>query len=166
MNVKNRLRYFFFPDISLKYIIRLICIAVVTYLIFTFIFVPLKIKGNSMSPTYKDGQINICFRLKYLFSEPKRTDVVVVRYAGNHIMLLKRIVALEGEQIEFQNGRLVIDGQIKEELYVEYPYKWNLLPRQVEKGNVYLVGDNRNVPMERHDFGQTSTLRIIGAPLW
>jgi len=119
-----------------------------------------------MSPTYKDGQINICFRLKYLFSEPKRTDVVVVRYAGNHIMLLKRIVALEGEQIEFQNGRLVIDGQIKEELYVEYPYKWNLLPRQVEKGNVYLVGDNRNVPMERHDFGQTSTLRIIGAPLW
>ena len=119
-----------------------------------------------MSPTYKDGQINICFRLNYLYSEPKRSDVVVVRYAGNRVMLLKRIVALEEEQIAFRSGKLFVDGQIKEEPYIEYPYNWNLPSRQVEKGNVYLIEDNRNVPMERHDFGQTSILRIIGAPLW
>ena len=92
--------------------------------------------------------------------------MVVVRYAGNRVMLLKRIVALEGEHIEFRDGKLFVDEQIKEEPYIEYPHNWNLPPREVEKGNVYLVGDNRNVPMERHDFGQTSTLRIIGAPLW
>jgi len=119
-----------------------------------------------MLPTYKDGQINICFRLKYLFSGLKRSDVIVVRYAGNSVMLLKRIVALEGEKIEFRDGKLFVNGKIKEEPYIEYPYNWNLSPRRVGKGNVYLVGDNRNVPMERHDFGQTSTLRIIGAPLW
>jgi signal peptidase I len=166
MNAKNRFRYFLFPTASLKFIIRLICVAVITYIIFTRIFIPLQIKGHSMAPTYKDGQFNICWRLKYVFSEPKRQDIVIVRYSGNRVMLLKRIVALEGERVEFRNGRLFVDGQIIEEDYVKHPCNWNLSPRQVEKGNVYLVGDNRNVPMERHDFGQTSIKRIVGVPLW
>jgi len=119
-----------------------------------------------MEPTYKDGQLNICFRLTYLFYEPKRFDVVAVRYAGNRVMLLKRIVALEGEQVEFRDGTLFVDGQLEEEPYVSNPYHWNLPPRHVGKGNVYLAGDNRSVPMERHDFGQTSMNRLIGAPLW
>ncbi len=81
-------------------------------------------------------------------------------------MLLKRIVALEGERIAFKNGRLLINGQLKEEPHVQYPYHWNLSQRAVKKGNVYLVGDNRSVSIKRHDFGQTSVKRIIGAPLW
>lgn len=119
-----------------------------------------------MTPTYKNGEINICFRLRYLLSKPKRFDVVVVRYAGNRVMLLKRIIALEGEQIELRNGKLFIDGQFKSEQYIHKSYPWNLSKRTVKKGNVYLIGDNRNVPMEHHDFGQTSIQRIIGAPLW
>lgn len=166
MNEKKRFRNFFLPKISSKLIIRLIIVGGVTYFIFTFIFIPLKIKGNSMTPTYKDGQINICFRLRYIFSTPKRFDVVVVRYAGTRVMLLKRIIALEGEQLEFRNGKLYIDGQLKTEPHIQYRYRWNLLKRTVNEGNVYLAGDNRNVPMEKHDFGQTSISRIIGVPLW
>ncbi|MCJ7774029.1 MAG: signal peptidase I [Desulfobacterales bacterium] len=166
MSVKNRLKHFLFPSVSSIFIIRLIVVAGITYLMFTYIFIPLRIKGHSMEPTYKDGQFNVCLRLKYLFSKPKRYDVVVVRYAGNHIMLLKRVVALEGEQIGFRNGELFIDGQLKEEPYIQYPYDWNLPERKVENGNVYLVGDNRNVPIEHHDFGQTTINRVIGSPLW
>jgi signal peptidase I len=81
-------------------------------------------------------------------------------------MLLKRIVALEGERIEFRDGKLLIDGKEMEEPYVRYPFQWNLPPRQVEKGNVYVVGDNRKMPMETHLFGQTSIERIMGVPLW
>jgi signal peptidase I len=166
MNKNKRFKKFFFPELSSKYIVRLICIAVVTYLIFTYIFIPLKIKGHSMAPTYKDGQVNVCWRFNYLFSDPKRYDVVVVRFAGNSVMLLKRIIALEEEKIEIRNGKLFVDGQFVEETYVKKSYDWNLPPRQVEKGNVYLIGDNRNVPIQQHDFGQTSIKRIIGVPLW
>jgi signal peptidase I len=73
---------------------------------------------------------------------------------------------LEGEELEFRNGKLLINGQLTAEPHVQYSYDWNLPKRTVKKGNVYLVGDNRNVPMEQHDFGQTSIQRIIGAPLW
>ncbi len=81
-------------------------------------------------------------------------------------MLLKRVVALEGEQIEFRDGRLLVDGKELKESYVQYPCHWNLSPRRVEKDCVYVVGDNRNMPIENHHFGQTSKSRIIGVPLW
>ena len=166
MNSKKRLKNFFLPDPSLKFILRVIVIALSAYLIFTFIFIPLRVKGHSMAPTYKDGQLNFCWRLRYLFSEPGRHDVVVVRYAGKGVMLLKRVVALGGEEIEIKDGKLIVDGRWIKEPYIGYSYDWTLPPRRVEEGNIYLVGDNRRVPMACHDFGQTSMRRVMGAPLW
>jgi len=81
-------------------------------------------------------------------------------------MLLKRIVALEGEQVAFRNGRLMVEGKELEEPYVRLPCNWNLSPRQVDKGCLYVVGDNRSLPMETHYFGQTPVKRIVGVPLW
>jgi signal peptidase I len=81
-------------------------------------------------------------------------------------MLLKRIIALEGERIEFRDGKLLVDGNKIDEPYVRYPCDWNLPPRQVEQGSVYVVGDNRNMPIEDHLFGQTSIMRSVGVPLW
>jgi len=165
-NEKNYAKNFLFPTISIPFITRLFIVSVLTYLIFNHIFIPLRIRGHSMTPTYKDGQINICWRLKYVFSEPKRHDIVVVRYSGKRIMLLKRVVALEGELIEFREGQLFIDGKKRKEPYVQSPSHWNLPPRRVEKGHIYLMGDNRGISMQQHDFGQTSIKRVMGAPLW
>ncbi len=119
-----------------------------------------------MEPTYHDGSINFCWKLRYILSEPKRYDVVAIRFAGNKVMLLKRVVAVAGERIEFRNGRLFVDGKETHEPYVRYPCSWNLPLRQVEKDCVYVVGDNRNMPMENHHFGQAPMKRIIGGPLW
>ena len=119
-----------------------------------------------MEPTYHDGGINFCWRVPFLFSGPNRYDVVAVRFAGSRVMLLKRVVALEGEQVEFRDGKLFMDGMQVRELYVHFPCNWNLPPRRVEKDCVYVIGDNRNMPMENHYFGQTLRNRIVGVPLW
>ena len=76
------------------------------------------------------------------------------------------MVALEGDLVEFQNGPLFINEKKIDERYVRYPSDWNLSPRKVDKGHVYVVGDNRNVSIDVHQFGQTSIDRIIGVPLW
>jgi signal peptidase I len=104
--------------------------------------------------------------LHYLFSEAKRHDVVTVRLAGSRVMLLKRVVAREGERVEFRDGKLFVDGKEIEEPYVRYPCNWNLPPREVEEGCIYVVGDNRSMPIENHHFGQASKKRIMGVPLW
>ena len=119
-----------------------------------------------MEPTYRNGRFNFCWRLSYLFSDPERYDVVIVRLAGEKVVLLKRIVALGGEIISFRHGKLIVNGEELAEPYISYSYDWNLEPRQVEEEAVYVVGDNRLVPMEAHYFGQTSVKRIVGRPLW
>ena len=165
--VKNsKISKFFFPSITRKFILRISLVAILAYVLFGYIIIPLKITGHSMEPTYHNGSINFCWRLKYLYSEPARSHVVAVRFAGEKIMLLKRVVAVEGETVEFRNGKLFIDGNAVYEPYVRFPCDWNLSPRVVKKNRVYVVGDNRNVPLVQHDFGQVSIDRIMGVPLW
>jgi signal peptidase I len=166
MVMGKRIRQFFFPSITPWFLIRVCLVALFALLFFRYVCIPIRIQGTSMEPTYRDGGFNFCWKLHYLFSKPKRHDVVTVRFAGNRVMLLKRVVALEGEQVEFRNGKLFVDGEEINEPYLRYPCNWNLPPRQVRKDTVYVVGDNRSMPIENHYFGQASADRIIGVPLW
>ncbi len=136
------------------------------YLIFGHLLIPLRIRGSSMEPTYRNGGINFCWTLAYHFSRPSRHDVVLVRLAGKRVVLMKRVVAVEGESVGFRDGKLFVNGGMVIEPYVRYPCKWNLTPRRVKKGYIYVVGDNRSMTMEHHVFGQTPIERIVGAPLW
>ena len=113
-----------------------------------------------------NGGFNFCFKLRYAFSKPERHDVVAIRLAGEKVILLKRVVALEGDVVEFLDGTLLVNEKEADETYVRYPSSWNLSPREVDKNHVYVVGDNRSVPIDVHQFGQTRVERIIGAPLW
>ncbi len=166
MAFKNKIRQFFFPSLTPQFLIRAFLVALFAYLFFGHLCIPFTIQGISMEPTYRNGGVNFCWRLRYLFSEPKKYDVVTVRFAGSKIMLLKRVVAQEGEEVEFRDGKLFVEGKKIEEPYIRYPCHWNLFPRRVEKNCVYVVGDNRSMPIEDHHFGQASKSRILGGPLW
>ena len=163
---KERLKKFIFPKMSNLYIIRMAFVALSAYLFFSYVCIPISIRGISMEPAHPDGGVNLIWRFAHTFSAPERFEVVGVRLAGEKVMLLKRIVALEGETVEFRRGSLFINGRLMDEPYIKYPYDWTLAPRTVEKGNVYVVGDNRTMPIKNHIFGQTSKKRIVGVPLW
>jgi len=166
MLLNRRVSQFFFPSLTPAFMIRAGCIALAAYLIFGHLLTPFWIKGNSMEPAYQNGEVNFCWKLRYLFSKPRRGDVVVIRFAGQRITLLKRVIALENEEVEFRNGRLLIDGKEQNEPYLCHPCNWTLPSRRVEPDSVYVVGDNRSGPMPNHVFGQTSLSRILGGPLW
>jgi len=166
MAIPHKIRQFFFPSLTPKFLIRVCLVALSAYLFFGYLCIPFTIQGISMEPTYHDGGMNFCWRLPYFFSEPKKHDVVVVRFAGSKVMLLKRVVALEDEQVEFRDGKLYVDGKGMDEPYVRFPCDWNLPSRRVGKDCVYVIGDNRSMSIESHHFGQTSKSRMMGVPLW
>jgi signal peptidase I len=157
---------FFLPEVNRAFIFRLLTVALSAAVLFGFVLIPFRIQGHSMAPTYQDGGFNFCNRLRFVFSGPQQHDVVAIRLAGQRIMLLKRVVALEGDVVEFRAGRLFVNSRPVEEPYVHDPFAWDLPPRTVARGQVYVVGDNRRVPMHIHQFGQTAIDRIIGGPLW
>lgn len=163
---RSTLQKFLFPRLTPIYFVRVALVSAVAYLLFAFVLTPFFIRGRSMEPTYIDGGFDFCFKLRYLFSGPKRGDVVGLKLAGERVMLLKRVVALAGDTVEFRDGKLFVNAREVPEPYVQGPCDWNLPPRRVEEGSLYVVGDNRSMPIEGHDFGQTSVARVIGVPLW
>ena len=158
---------FFFPKLDKHLLIRVSCIAVVTFVVCRFIVTPAWTNGGSMLPTYREHQFLPVLRCRYWFSKPQRGDVVMVRFIGNRVMFLKRIVALAGQTVEFRDGVLYIDGEESPEAWNRLtPCDWNLPPRVVPPGHVYVIGDNRSMPMEEHGFGHVIAKRIVGEPLW
>src|SRR4051794_27626167 len=93
-------------------LVRIVVMIVTCFVMVKFVFLPIKVEGVSMLPTYKERGVNFINRLAYRFHDPKRGDVVAVRLAGEHVMFLKRIVGLPGETVAFRDGQLVINGQI------------------------------------------------------
>lgn len=162
MDISDKIRKFLFPSLNRKYLTRLIFLCLSCYLLFSYLLIPLRIQGHSMEPTYRNGSYAFCWRPQYFFSQIERFDVVTVRFTGKNIMLLKRVIALSGDILEFRQGILYINGKQIQEPYVHHRTPWNLAPRKIKPGHVYVVGDNRGTSMSRHRFGQVQMNRIIG----
>ena len=145
-------------------LIRIAVLVVVCLVAFKYWLLPIRVDGPSMMPTYRAGGVNFVNRLAYLRHEPRRGDVVAVRYSGRSIMLMKRIVALPGETIEFVDGRIVINGRFLNEPYLKYECDWTVRPPRFQLGDdeFYVVGDNRSMPFEDHMQGAARRERIVG----
>ena len=157
---------FLFPAPNRAFLLRLALVAGLSYLYFGYLCIPTRIRGRSMEPTYRDGGFACCWRPRYWRRAPRRGEVVMVSLSGRRVMYFKRVVASAGDRVEFRAGQLWVNGRAVLEPYVLGPCTWDLPPRQVPEGHVYVIGDNRAMTMEEHAFGSVSLDRIEGGPLW
>lgn len=72
------LKEFLLPKLTRRFVIRVGIVIAVTIILFKFVLIPIRTRGISMEPTYRDGGFNLCWRMKYLFMKPERGDVVLV----------------------------------------------------------------------------------------
>lgn len=145
--------------------IRVAVLVVVCFILFFshLVLLPVKVSGISMLPTYKDRSFNLVNRLAYLRHEPQRGDVVCVRaYAGLHLMLIKRVIGLPGETVEFDHGRVLINGKPLDEPYEKWESDWTIPPKKLSMDEYFIVGDNRTMRWQDHTFGKVERSRIIG----
>lgn len=144
-------------------LIRIGVLILGTFVLFKYVLLPpVRITGPSMSPTLRDGSVRFVNRLAYVWHEPRRGDIVSIRFAGNSVMYMKRIVGEPGETVEFSNGRLLINGEPLDEPYVKSPCRWNREPRKLGPDEYFVVGDNRSMSMQDHDHGVATRDRIVG----
>jgi signal peptidase I len=147
------------PKVTLM---RVAVLIVTCFIVVKFILLPIRVEGISMLPTYKDRSVNFVNQLAYLWHEPRRGDVVSIALAGPHVMYLKRIIGLPGETVAFENGRVLINGEVLDEAYEKTPCDWNRPPVKLGPDEYFVVGDNRTMPQEFHQFGETPRYRIVG----
>ena len=143
-------------------LVRIAVLVSVCFVTFKFILLPIRVDGISMLPTYHTGQVNGINRLAYLRHEPQRGDIVSVRLAGNSIMLMKRIIGLPGDAVQFHEGKVFINGKLLAEPYVKNFCDWEAGPFVCAPNEFYVVGDNRSMPFELHTKGRADRERIVG----
>ena len=131
-------------------------------MVFRFVIGLSVVGGASMDPTLKDGDLVLYFRMTRSYEEG---DVVAMRVPSGDFYI-KRIAATGGQTVDVYGGRLHVDGievpddhangSTEEETgAVIYPYK-------VRSGNVFVLGDNREVSKDSRMFGEVSLRQIKG----
>ncbi len=143
-------------------IYSLITVAAVAVLIATLVMPVLQISGNSMSPTFREGQIVVSIKTKEL-----ETGDIIAFYHGNKI-LVKRVIAGAGSWVNIdKKGNVSVDGEKLNEPYIsdkssgEYDIEF---PYQVPDGQYFVLGDHRSVSIDSRnsEIGCIEKENIVG----
>src|ERR687898_1523607 len=147
----------------------LIILAVAFVLVFGFVrpFVleAFRIPSESMVPTLLVGDRVFVNKFIYRFTEPERGDVVVFESVnGGEEDLIKRVVGVAGDEIEVRNGTLLVNGEDREEPYLNRnsPFNDSYGPSEVPEGHVFVMGDNRANSADSRVFGPLPIENIEG----
>jgi signal peptidase I len=137
-----------------------------------FLLASFFIPSPSMTPTLHNGDRVLVNKLAYRLHDVHRGDVVVferppeLKDAPEVKDLIKRVIGLPGETVEFRDGRILIDGHLLDEPYL--PTGTQTLAKDkgetitVEEGDVLVLGDNRENSKDGRFFGPISQKLIVG----
>lgn len=147
-----------------KEIIIYVGIFLLIIIIRTFIITPIRVNGDSMNPTLKDGEIMILNKIGYSINGVERFDIVVVDYNGDK--LIKRVIGLPGETLKYENNVLYINGQEVEEPYLnESTEDFNITSlgySKIPRDCYFVLGDNRDDSKDSRIIGCVSEKQIKG----
>jgi signal peptidase I len=123
----------------------LVLLVAIILCLFRWVLIPIRVSGMSMEPAFKDGKVTVVNHLSYKWSRPKRGDVVAFRYPAGNLVLLKRVVALPGERVRVDDGRVYVNGKLLQEPYLRFHRGLASREIQLEDGWYYVIGDNRGI---------------------
>ena len=122
-----------------------IMIAIVFAWLLTRFITPSVVSGNSMYPSLKDKDYLLINRIAYRVTKPSYGDIIVFKSdIQGHKKLIKRIVALEGDRLQIENGKLYINDVILNESYLASKYTPGKVNTTIPNGFIFVLGDNRN----------------------
>ncbi len=145
----------------------------------TFLLAHFVVEGDSMLSTLHTGDRVFVNKLSYRLHDPNRGDVVVLHEltGASERDLIKRVIALEGEQIEIRDCQVYIDedpndgGAVPPKRLVE-PYldpavvagtSWCEFARKViPDDSVFVMGDNRPGSSDSRQLGPIPIDDIVG----
>lgn len=134
-----------------------------------FIFIPISVAGDSMSPTLTADH--------YIIYHPSRSierfDIVLF-YDSQGEAYLKRVIGLPGETLVYESDQLYINGNVIPEPYLEQNRKNNQLltpdftleslvgVSSIPEDSYFVMGDNRPRSKDSRMFGFVPQQSIKG----
>ena len=140
-----------------------------------FLFTPIVVDGISMMPTLEDGDKMVVNKIGYSIGKPDRFDIVVF-HAPEQKDYIKRVIGLPGDEVEYRDDVLYINGEAMEEPYLEeykaeiaettltedFTLEGKIQEKVVPEGHVFVLGDNRRKSKDSRHIGVVPIDEIIG----
>lgn len=117
-----------------------------------------------MAPTIEHGERVVFNKAIYLFSEPDRDEVIIIKRPYKNY--IKRIAALPGDTIEVIDHTLYINGEEMSQPYLTSESENKTAdfgPVVVPEGKYFVMGDNRAISQDsRNGLGFINQEDIVG----
>lgn len=151
---------------GVKEIMPYVIILIVVVLLRTFIITPIIVNGESMIPTLKEKQILILNKYDKKYN---RGDIVVVNYFNGEKeeRLIKRVIGLPGEKVEYNENKLYINDKKVEDRFAKDTENFELSyididMKKIPEGYYFVIGDNRNNSIDSRIIGLVKKEDIKG----
>ncbi|MCL2158064.1 MAG: signal peptidase I [Oscillospiraceae bacterium] len=141
---------------------NLIVIAAAAVLVANLLISVLLVSRSSMNPTLTDGEVVIALR----WVKVNPGDIVAFHY--NNKILLKRVIAKEGDVVDIgEDGTVYVNNEALDEPYLTEKSLGECdidLPFEVPVGCIFAMGDHRSTSADSRikEIGAISSEYIIG----
>lgn len=160
------------------------------------VFAKVQVQQSSMETTLFPYQQLIIDKFSYNFEEPKKGDIIIfleneekgsifdetLRTIDNIISvfdnnkdkngkssrLVKRVVGIEGDEVDIKDGYVYINGKKLNEAYVKgvtLPEEFKLSVK-VGENKLFVLGDNREVSKDSRKFGLIDYKQVEGKAIY
>ena len=141
------------------------------YITVHFLFRPVIVEGRSMFPTLHNNDVGVSNIIGFKLNGVKRFDIVVLDIAENSDLIVKRVIGLPGEEVEYRNDKLYINGEYLPENFLTTEYLSEYLVENplftpdflviLAADEYYCLGDNRPRSMDSRFFGPIKYEQIV-----
>ena len=157
-------------DSASDWLVSIIIAVALAFCIRTFLVEPYMVEGSSMYPTLVNHERLVVDKLSYFVTDPKKGEIVVFRFPKDQTRdFIKRVIAVGGDTVEMQQGKVFVNGKQLNETYIYHndPKGKNISDYRkvvVPKDTIFVLGDNRNHSQDSRwsDVGNVSRDDIIG----
>ena len=141
-------------------------LAAVLLILFRHVIGLAVVGGDSMLPAYQDGNIVLYSRIAGGYAPG---DVISMRVPSGEYYV-KRIAAVGGDVVDLRDGIIYVNGKALEDPWAAGETRAEtgavIYPYTVRPGNVFVLGDNREVSMDSRAFGEVNLRQIKGKILF
>lgn len=153
-----------------EWLVVLVVAITAAFLVRAFVLQQFAVSGHSMDTTLHNGDRVLVNKLSYRLHDPNRGDVVVLKTlegAGERD-LIKRVIGLPGETLEYRNCVVYIDGRELIEPYLDptvvTPTQCggSQAPITIGTDEVFVMGDNRGGSKDSRNIGPVAYSDLLG----
>jgi signal peptidase I len=137
----------------------------ISFFFIIFLYEPVKVEGTSMLPGLQDQERIFINKFVYRWEPISRGDIVVFRYPRDTSKsFIKRVIAVGGDRVVIDKGRVYLNGQLIREPYVPREYADTRSTNEiiVPEGVFFVMGDHRSMSDDSRDFGPVDDGFITG----